>query len=213
MFEPGQEDLPEFFREHAVEVVSSLPCYLEENVDTQRGRGVYKKSIDALVRLNALGYGVEGTGLVLNLVYNPVGPSLPPAQAALEGDYKRELLARFGITFNRLFTITNMPIKRFLDDLRRSGREERYLEKLVNAFNPAAVDGLMCRSLVSVDWTGRLFDCDFNQMLEIGVAPGLAQTIDAFDAAAFVGRRVATADHCYGCTAGAGSSCGGAVVS
>ena len=213
MFEQGQEDLPEFFREHEVEVVSSLPCYLEANVDTQRGRGVYKKSIDALLRLNAVGYGVEGSALVLNLVYNPVGPSLPPDQAALEADYKRELAARFGVTFNRLFTITNMPIKRFLDDLRRSGKEERYLQKLVEAFNPSAVEGLMCRSLVSVDWTGRLFDCDFNQMLEIGVAPEIAQTIYAFDAAACAGRRVATADHCYGCTAGAGSSCGGAVVS
>jgi radical SAM/Cys-rich protein len=213
MFEPGQEDLPDFFREHEVEVVSSLPCYLEDNVDTQRGRGVYKKSIDALLRLNAVGYGVEGSGLVLNLVYNPVGPHLPPDQRALESDYKRELLARFGITFNQLFTITNMPIKRFLDDLRRSGKEERYLQKLVESFNPASVEGLMCRTLVSVDWTGRLFDCDFNQMLEIGVAPELAQTIDAFDPTTFAGRRVATADHCYGCTAGAGSSCGGAVVS
>jgi radical SAM/Cys-rich protein len=212
MFEPGQEDLPEFFREHEVEVISSLPCYLESNVDTQRGKGVYSKSIEAIRRLNAVGYGVPGTGLLLHLVYNPVGAHLPPPQAALEADYKRELLARFGITFDSLFTITNMPIKRFLDDLRRSGKEESYMETLVAAFNPAAVDGLMCRSLVSVDWTGRLYDCDFNQMLEIDVVPENARRIEDFDAAALAGRAIATDRHCFGCTAGSGSSCGGAVV-
>lgn len=212
MFEPGQEDLPEFFRAHEVEVISSLPCYLESNVDTQRGRGVYSKSIEAIRRLNAVGYGVEGSGLRLHLVYNPVGAHLPPAQASLEADYKRELLARFGITFDRLYTITNMPIRRFLEDLRRSGKEEQYLEKLVNAFNPAAVEGLMCRSLVSVDWTGRLSDCDFNQMLDIGLDASCPQTIEDFDAAALANRPIATAAHCFGCTAGAGSSCGGAVV-
>ncbi len=211
MFEPGQEDLPEFFRAHAVEVVSSLPCYLEENVDAQRGRGVYEKSIRALERLNGAGYGVEGTGLVLNLVYNPVGPHLPPSQEALEADYKRELLARFGVTFNRLYTITNLPIRRFLDDLRRSGNEERYMRTLVDAFNPRTVDGLMCRTLVSVDWTGALHDCDFNQMLEMGVDGTLPRTIAEFDAAAFENRRILTGAHCFGCTAGAGSSCGGAL--
>lgn len=211
-FEPGQEDLPEFFRENRVEVISSLPCYLEENVDKQRGKGVYSKSIDALTRLNEVGYGVDGTGLVLNLVYNPVGPHIPPPQAGLEADYKRELAARFGVVFNRLFTITNMPIKRFLEDLRRSGGEERYLEKLVNAFNPEAVSGLMCRDTISVDWTGRLFDCDFNQMLDLGVTPEVGQTIDELDRTTFTGRRIVTQVHCFGCTAGAGSSCGGAVV-
>jgi radical SAM/Cys-rich protein len=212
MFEPGQEDLPEFFREHGVEVVSSLPCYLEENVDTQRGKGVYARSIEALHRLNAVGYGVEGSGLELHLVYNPVGPHLPPPQDALERDYKRELAERWGIVFNRLLTITNMPIRRFLGDLRRKGKEEVYMEKLVAAFNPATVPGLMCRSLVSVDWTGRLYDCDFNQMLELGVGPELGQTIDELDPARFATRRIATAAHCFGCTAGAGSSCGGAVA-
>jgi radical SAM/Cys-rich protein len=212
MFEPGQEDLPGFFRDHEVEVISSLPCYLESNTDKQRGRGVFEKSIEALGRLNAVGYGVDGSGLALNLVYNPVGIHLPPPQAALEADYKRELGERFGVSFNRLFTITNMPISRFLDQLRRSGREEHYMRTLVQAFNPAAVAGLMCRSLVSVDWTGRLYDCDFNQMLDLGVAPGLARTIEDFAPSDFEGRRIVTGLHCFGCTAGAGSSCGGAVV-
>ncbi len=212
MFEPGQEDLPEFFREHGVEVVSSLPCYLEENVDTQRGKGVYTRSIEALRRLNAAGYGVEGSGLELHLVYNPVGPHLPPPQERLERDYKRELAARWGVVFNRLFTITNMPIKRFLDDLRRKGKEEVYMEKLVAAFNPETVPGLMCRTLVSVDWTGRLYDCDFNQMLDLGVAPELPQTVTDLDPSRFAASRIMTGPHCFGCTAGAGSSCGGAVA-
>jgi radical SAM/Cys-rich protein len=212
MFEAGQEDLPEFFRDHSVEVVSSLPCYLEENVDRQRGKGVYDKSIEALKRLNAVGYGVDGSGLVLNLVYNPVGPHLPPPQEALETDYKRELAARFGVTFNRLYTITNLPVRRFLDDLRRSGNEASYMRKLVDAFNPRTVDGLMCRTQLSVDWTGGLHDCDFNQMLEMGVERSLARTIGEFSAGAFADRRILTGSHCFGCTAGAGSSCGGAVV-
>jgi radical SAM/Cys-rich protein len=163
-------------------------------------------------RLNGVGYGLDGSGLVLNLVYNPVGAFLPPAQSSLETDFKRELLARHRLSFNRLYTITNMPIKRFLDYLRRSGNEERYMRKLVEAFNPHAVDGLMCRSLLSVDWTGRLYDCDFNQMLELGVAPELPQTIADFDAGRFAARRIRTGAHCFGCTAGGGSSCGGAVV-
>lgn len=212
MFEPGQSDLPNFFREHRVEVISSLPYFLEERTDAQRGRGVFQKSIEALRRLNAAGYGIEASGLTLNLVYNPVGAFLPPAQASIEGDFKRELQARYGVTFNQLYTITNMPIKRFLDYLRRSGNEERYLRRLVDAFNPHAVDGLMCRSLVSVDWTGRLYDCDFNQMLELGVDPELPQSIVDFDPERFATRRVMTGAHCFGCTAGAGSSCGGAVV-
>ncbi|HEX8653391.1 MAG TPA: arsenosugar biosynthesis radical SAM (seleno)protein ArsS [Pyrinomonadaceae bacterium] len=212
MFEPGQDDLPRFFREHQVEVVSSLPYFLQEQTDAQRGHGVFEKSVAAMRRLNGVGYGLEGSGLVLNLVYNPVGAFLPPAQSSLETDFKRELLARHQLSFNRLYTITNMPIKRFLDYLRRSGNEERYMRKLVEAFNPHAVEGLMCRSLLSVDWTGRLYDCDFNQMLELGVAPELPQTITEFDAERFTARRIRTGAHCFGCTAGGGSSCGGAVV-
>ena len=212
MFEPGQEDLPEFFREHGVEVVSSLPYFLEQQTDAQRGRGVFDKSVEALKRLNAVGYGRDGGALKLNLVYNPVGAYLPPAQDAIEKDFRRELLARHGLTFDRLYTITNMPIKRFLEYLRPSGNEERYMRKLVEAFNPATVEGLMCRTLVSVDWTGRLYDCDFNQMLGLGVAHGLPQTIDDFDPVRLAARRIVTGEHCFGCTAGAGSSCGGAVA-
>jgi radical SAM/Cys-rich protein len=212
MFETNQDDLPEFFRDHAVEVVSSLPYYLEQQTDAQRGQGIFQKSIIALRRLNALGYGVNGTGLVLDLVYNPVGAFLPPAQAAIEADFKRELLSRYQITFNRLYTITNMPIKRFLDYLRRSGNEQRYMRKLVEAFNPATIAGLMCRNLISIDWAGRLYDCDFNQMLELGVVPELPQTITDFDPRKFAGRRIMTGSHCFGCTAGSGSSCGGAVT-
>jgi len=212
MFEPDQESLPEFFRDHEVEVVSSLPYFLEAQTDSQRGPGVFSKSIEALRRLNAVGYGIDESGLILNLVYNPVGSFLPPAQEAIEKDFKRELMTRYGIVFNQLFTITNMPINRFLDYLRRSGNEERYMRKLVEAFNPSTVDGLMCRNLVSVDWTGRLYDCDFNQMLELGVAPELPQTIADFDPVKFAARRIMTGSHCFACTAGAGSSCGGAVV-
>jgi radical SAM/Cys-rich protein len=212
MFEPGQDDLPFFFREHAVEVVSSLPYFLEQQTDAQRGHGVFQKSIEAMRRLNAVGYGVEGSQLVLNLVYNPVGAFLPPAQSSIEDDFRRELQRRHDVSFNHLYTITNMPIKRFLDYLRRSGNEERYLRKLFEAFNPAAVEGLMCRSLLSVDWTGRLYDCDFNQMLELGVAPDLPQTIDEFDPAKFAARHIMTGSHCFGCTAGAGSSCGGSLT-
>ena len=212
MFEPGQTDLPNFFRENQVEVISSLPYFLEDRTDAQRGRGVFQKSIDALYQLNAAGYGVEGSGLTLNLIYNPVGAFLPPSQASIESDFKRELLARYGISFNRLYTITNMPIKRFLDYLRRSGNEERYFRKLVDSFNPNAVDGLMCRTLLSVDWTGRVYDCDFNQMLELGVDPELPQSIADYDPVRFASRRVMTGAHCFGCTAGGGSSCGGAVV-
>lgn len=212
MFETGQEDLPEFFRDHSVEVVSSLPYFLEQQTDAQRGRGVFEKSIEALHRLNEVGYGVENSGLILDLVYNPVGAFLPPPQASIEADFKRELANRYGISFNHLYTITNMPIRRFLDYLRRSGNEERYMRKLVEAFNPGTVHGLMCRTMVSVDWTGRLFDCDFNQMLELGVAPELPQTIADFDPETFARRRIMTGPHCFGCTAGSGSSCGGAVA-
>jgi radical SAM/Cys-rich protein len=212
MFEPGQEDLPAFFRAHQVEVISSLPYFLEQQTDAQRGNGVFAKSIAAMRRLNAVGYGIAGSGLLLNLVYNPVGAFLPPAQSSIEADFKRELRDRYDLTFNHLYTITNMPIQRFLDYLRRSGNEERYMRKLVEAFNPHAVAGVMCRSLVSVDWTGKLYDCDFNQMLELSVAENMPQTLAEFDLEKLAARRIVTGAHCFGCTAGAGSSCGGAVA-
>lgn len=212
MFEPGQEDLPEFFRGHDVEVVSSLPYFLEQQTDAQRGRGVFDKSIEALRRLNAVGYGVHGSKLILNLVYNPVGAFLPPPQRSIEADFQREMTTRYGVSFNSLYTITNMPINRFRDYLIRSGNYERYMQRLVGAFNPTAVEGLMCRTLVSVDWKGRLYDCDFNQMLEMGVGSEIAETIADFDPVTFARRRIQTAAHCFGCTAGAGSSCGGATV-
>lgn len=211
MFEPGQADLPEFFAENEVEVVSSLPYFLAAQTDAQRGKGVFEKSVDALKRLNSMGYGKEEK-LRLNLVYNPVGAFLPPAQDGIEADFRRELKARYDIVFNRLLTITNVPVARFLDWLRRSGNEEKYMQKLVNAFNPATVPGLMCRNLISVDWTGRLFDCDFNQMLELSLEKTLPNTIFDFDLEKLKNRSVNTADHCFACTAGAGSSCGGAVA-
>lgn len=211
-FVRDKQHLPKFLADHQVEVIASLPCYLEENVDQQRGKGVYGRSIEALQLLNALGYGGEGTGLVLNLVYNPLGPKLPPPQAGLEADYRDELAKRFGIRFNRLYTITNMPISRFLDDLHRAGQYEAYMEKLITSFNPASVDGLMCRSLISVNWDGRLSDCDFNQMLDLPVEAAAPQTIHEFDLALLARRRVVTGMHCYGCTAGSGSSCGGAIA-
>lgn len=209
---PGHDDLPEFLAAHRVEVVASLPCYLAENTDRQRGEGVHARSVEALRRLNALGYGRPDTGLVLNLVYNPLGPSLPPEQPALEAAYRRELDARFGVAFNRLYTITNMPISRFLEDLAASGRHEEYMARLVAAFNPAAVAGLMCRSTLSVGWDGALYDCDFNQMLGLPVAAGRPRHIRDFDPSRLDGRAVTTAPHCFGCTAGAGSSCGGALA-
>jgi len=211
MFEENNADLPEFFAENEVEVVSSLPYFLPTQTDAQRGRGVFDKSIEALKKLNSLGYGVD-KNLVLNLVYNPVGAFLPPAQAAVEADFKRELKTRYGIVFNNLFTITNMPIARYLDWLRRSNNEASYMQKLINAFNPATIDGLMCRNLVSVDWTGKLYDCDFNQMLDLSVKDGVPQTIAEFDPGKLANRLIATGAHCFGCTAGAGSSCGGVVV-
>ncbi len=211
LYEPGQEDTAEFLARHQVEVVASLPCYTKENVEKQRGRHVFDKSIEALRWLNDLGYGREGSPLVLDLVYNPVGAFLPPAQAELEARYREELKRLFGIEFHSLLTITNMPIKRFAHDLHRDGEHEAYMSLLVNHFNPETVPGLMCRSLISVGWDGRLFDCDFNQMLEIE-APGTARTIwDVDDLSQLEGQAIATDSHCFGCTAGAGSSCGGAI--
>ena len=211
MFEAGQEDLPDFFAAHQIEVVSSLPYFLGAQTDAQRGTGVFDKSIAALQKLNAAGYGTDEK-LLLNLVYNPVGAFLPPAQGSIEKDFKRELEARYGVRFNNLYTITNMPIARFLEWLRRSGNETAYMQKLVNAFNPATVSGLMCRSQLSVDWRGNLYDCDFNQMLELPVADDAPQTIAEFDPVKLAPRRIMTGAHCFGCTAGAGSSCGGVVA-
>ena len=215
LFVDGMADLPEFYRRHDIELVCSLPCYTAENVDQQRGRGVFSQSIDALRMLNALGYGRAGSSLVLNLVYNPLGAFLPPVQAELEARYKSELGEQFGVEFHHLFTITNMPIKRFAEQLDRWGKLDEYLGLLVNHFNPDTVNGLMCRNLVSVGWEGTLYDCDFNQMLELPILdeatnqPLTLSSIRDFDAA--TGRRIRTASHCFGCTAGAGSSCGGAL--
>jgi len=212
MFENGFEDLPEFFAENEVEVVCSLPYFMQQQTDAQRGEGVFDKSVDALKKLNAVGYGIEGNGLILNLVYNPVGAFLPPDQTAIEADFKRELKTRYDIVFNNLYTITNMPIARYLDWLRRSGNEDSYMQKLVNAFNPSAVEGLMCRDTLSVDWLGNLYDCDFNQMLEIPVTEKVGQTIQDFSPETFTNREIMTNAHCFGCTAGSGSSCGGTVA-
>jgi radical SAM/Cys-rich protein len=209
---PGHDDLPEFLAEQRVEVVASLPCYLAKNTDAQRGDGVFEKSITALRRLNALGYAAPNSGLTLTLVYNPLGPSLPPTQADLEAVYRRELAARYDITFTRLFTITNLPISRFLEDLVRDDRLEEYMGRLMAAYNPAATAGVMCRTTVSVGWDGHLYDCDFNQMLALSLAPGLPRHIRDFDVAALAGRRIVTGQHCYGCTAGSGSGCQGAIV-
>ncbi len=211
---PGFTDLPEFLAEHQVEIVASLPCYLEANVDRQRGDRVFQRSLEALRRLNALGYGLPDSQLPLTLVYNSTGVSLPPAQQRLEEDYRRELRSRYSIEFTRLFTITNMPISRFLADLLVSGQYESYMRKLVEAFNPATIDGLMCRSMLSVDWQGNLFDCDFNQMLDLGVSsPHATNILDLDDQSldALRHRLIVTGKHCFGCTAGAGSSCSGSL--
>ena len=210
-FEPGHEDLPEFLAQHDIEVIASLPCYTAKNVDQQRGQGVFEKSIRALQRLNGLGYGTLPR-LGLHLVYNPVGAFLPGPQAELEADYHQELKEHFGIVFNRLYTITNMPISRFAAWLRQNGEYERYLQLLIDSFNPAAVDGLMCRHLLSVGWRGEVYDCDFNQMLDLQWRNGRPLFLWDVDPAALPGRLIETGEHCFGCTAGAGSSCGGAIV-
>ncbi len=208
---PHFEDLPAFLAQHRVEVIASLPCYLPANTDQQRGEGVFEKSITALRRLNEQGYGWPESELTLTLVYNPVGPTLPPPQQALEDAYRRELSARYGVVFTRLFTITNMPISRFLDDLIRSGCHDEYRTKLIAAFNADAADGVMCRTTLSVGLDGRLYDCDFNQMLDLGLAPGLPRHIRDFDRELLMNRRITTGQHCYGCTAGCGSGCQGAI--
>ncbi len=210
--EPGYEDMAAFLAQHQVDIVASMPCYSPANVDQQRGNGVFDKSIAALQALNALGYGQPGSGLTLNLVYNPLGPSLPPSQQALEADYKRELRAHFGIEFNALFTLANMPIKRFGSTLVSKGQFASYMQLLKDAYQPGNLDGVMCRSLVSVDWQGYLYDCDFNQQLNLPLSgQGSRPELHTLLVEDVHGAEIRTADHCYGCTAGQGSSCGGAL--
>ena len=212
LFEPGQKDTPEFLREHRVKVVASMPCYSRDNVDKQRGDGVFAKSIDGLRLLNEFGYGQEGTGLELDLVYNPGGPFLPPEQSALEKQYKQELAEDFGIVFNRLICITNMPIKRFLFDLKRAKQYDDYMQLLFQNFNMTAAENVMCRDLISISWDGYIFDCDFNQMLEMPIGNQQKNIFDIDSFHSLRGEAIAFDQHCYGCTAGAGSSCGGSLT-
>lgn len=205
-------DLPQFFRKHKIEVVSSLPFYNKERTDIQRGDGVFEDSIKALRMLNEAGYGMEGSELLLNLVYNPAGAFLPPSQKVLEDDFKKELSTKYGISFNNLFSITNLPISRFLDYLLSSGNFERYMEKLIMAYNPVAAQNVMCRNTLSIGWDGYIYDCDFNQMLDLKVN-GHSKHISDFDFGELTSRTVIVNQHCFGCTAGAGSSCGGEIVS
>jgi radical SAM/Cys-rich protein len=213
LVEPGYEDLPEFLAAHQVEIIASMPCYSAANVDAQRGEGVFDGSIAALQLLNSLGYGVD-VHLPLHLVYNPVGAFLPRPQADLEADFKRELAANFGIVFNNLYTITNLPIGRFAAYLRHNNNLEEYMELLITAFNPATIDGLMCRNTISVGWRGEVYDCDFNQQLgmqwENSDESGLF--LWDVDPDKIDNREIMTGEHCFGCTAGAGSSCGGAIT-
>ncbi|MBI2605077.1 MAG: arsenosugar biosynthesis radical SAM protein ArsS [Deltaproteobacteria bacterium] len=212
LFEKGQETTAQFLRDERVRIVASLPCYSKDNVDKQRGNGVFGKSIRALNLLNELGYGKEGTGLGLDLVYNPLGAFLPPDQVELEREFKEELKNLFGIEFNRLYTITNMPIKRFLRDLERSGKLQEYMELLVSSFNVQAALGVMCLNLLSVSWDGQLYDCDFNQMLEIPIFWKKRTIWEVESLEELTRAPIAVADHCYGCTAGDGSSCSGALI-
>ena len=211
--EPEQTDLANFLAQQRVEITASLPCYLEENVARQRGAGVFAASVQALQRLNVLGYGAPESGLLLNLVFNPQGPVLPPPQAALESDYRRELRMRYGVVFNRLYTITNMPIQRFGSTLVSQGRFDAYMTLLKNSHRDENLEEVMCRHLISVDWRGYVYDCDFNQMLDLPLVIGAKPRVHLSDlsAAALPGLPIAVADHCYGCTAGSGSSCGGAL--
>lgn len=212
--EPGQEALAQFLADHKVELIASLPCYSQENVDQQRGKGVFAASIVGLQMLNKLGYGKQGSGLLLNLVYNPLGPNLPPPQLALESDYKARLLEDFGIEFNSLFTITNMPIKRFGSTLVSKGQFQDYMQLLKDNYAAPTLSSVMCRSLISVDWQGYLYDCDFNQMLDLPLRwdQRTRVHIDELSAAQVAGKPIQVADHCYACTAGQGSSCGGALA-
>ena len=204
-------DLPQFYKQHGIEVVSSLPFYTKDRTDKQRGDGVFEDSILALQMLNETGYGKPGTGLQLNLVYNPAGAFLPPDQTALEKEFKASLFKDFGIVFDSLFAITNLPISRYLDYLLESGNYEKYMEKLITAFNPAAAANVMCRTTVSIGWDGYIYDCDFNQMLEMKVDCNSKHIAD-YNSTALLNRSIIVNQHCYGCTAGAGSSCGGVVA-
>ncbi len=212
LLEPDRGHLPEFFRDHRVELVCSLPYFQEDPVDRLRGPGVFQKSLEALRRLNRVGYGRPDSDLKLHLMYNPAGAYLPPEQGALEDRFQQELKRRYDIDFNRLYTLLNMPIGRFKEFLEKSRNYERYMGKLAAGFNPATVTGLMCRNLISVSWEGRLFDCDFNQALNLPLAEGLPQTIWDFDLPSLEGRPINLGDHCYGCTTGGGSSCGGCLA-
>ncbi len=211
LFEKGMEDLSEFLSRHQVEIVASLPCYTKDNVDQQRGNGTFKKSIQALRQLNSLGYGRPDSGLILNLVYNPVGAHLPPEQEKLEKDYKQRLKNDFEIVFNKLYTITNMPITRYAKYLKAFNQLESYTELLIHNFNPETLDGLMCRNTLNVSWDGQLFDCDFNQMLGMDIRRKKPLSVFDITKKDLEGRSVLTANHCFGCTAGAGSSCQGAL--
>ncbi|MCA1596041.1 MAG: arsenosugar biosynthesis radical SAM protein ArsS, partial [Chloroflexi bacterium] len=212
LFEPGQESTARFLARQNVSIIASLPCYSRKNVDEQRGRGVFEKSIRALRSLNRLGYGRQGSGLQLDLVYNPVGAFLPPPQEDLETDYKQRLFQDYAVEFNHLYTITNMPIKRFLHQLKGSGQLDDYMTVLANSFNARAAHSVMCRSLVSIGWDGQIYDCDFNQMLDIPAARKRRTIWDIKSLAEFNQGAIAFDAHCYGCTAGSGSSCGGALV-
>jgi radical SAM/Cys-rich protein len=215
IFEPGKEYLPEFFKRNEVELVCSLPCYSKENVDKQRGKGTFDASIRALQRLNEIGYGRVDSDLVLNLVYNPVGPHLPPPQDKLEQDYKMILREQFGIVFNHLFCLANMPITRYATHLKLRGEYDRYRELLESNFNAATLDQVMCRNLISIGWDGSVYDCDFNQMLDLPLtdAAGRRLNISSLALDQVAKRPITVGNHCYACTAGAGSSCGGALVS
>lgn len=209
---PKYHDLPEFFKKHKVNVVSSLPSFTARRTDAQRGDGVFNKSIEALKMLNAVGYGKEGTGLQLDLVYNPSGAYLPDDQSILESEFKSRLKDGFDIEFNNLYSITNLPVSRFLDYLLNSGNYEDYMSELANAFNPIAAEGVMCRNMVSIGWDGYLYDCDFNQMLDLKLNHGAPNHIKDFDWQKVLNREIIINQHCFGCTAGAGSSCGGATT-
>jgi radical SAM/Cys-rich protein len=210
--EEDQHDLPEFFFENSVGLIASMPCYLEENVDRQRGDGVHAKSIQVLRKLNKLGYGIEDSNLILNLVYNPGSSALPPDQKQLEQDYKRELKGKHDVEFNNLFTITNMPIGRFGRELKNSGGLVDYVQLLANSFNPHAAENVMCLYTLSVGWDGFLYDCDFNQMLDLTCDHGAPDNVNDFNLDKLTRRRIVTGIHCYGCTAGAGSSCHGTTI-
>ena len=211
LLEPGYEDLAPFLARNKVEIIASMPCYSPENVNAQRGEGVFEGSIAVLQLLNLLGYGTD-PNLPLHLIYNPVGAFLPPSQAELEADYKRELKKHFGIVFNNLYTVTNLPIGRFAGYLRRNNKLDEYMQLLIQAFNPATINGLMCRNTISVGWRGEVYDCDFNQQLGMQWNNGTPIFLWDIEAKKIENRQIMTGNHCFGCTAGAGSSCGGAIV-